>query len=33
VESERQPVQGAAPFPNRRKFTLVKREKVLDLER
>ena len=33
VESERQPVQGAAPFPNRGKFTLVEREEVLDLER
>jgi hypothetical protein len=33
VEGERQPVQGTAPFPNRRKFTLVEREEVLDLER
>jgi hypothetical protein len=33
VESERQPVQRAAPFPNRGKFTLVEREEVLDLER
>ena|SRR5271170_5530293 len=31
VQSERQPVQGAAPFANRGKFTLVEREEVLDL--
>jgi hypothetical protein len=33
LKGERQPVQGAAPFPNRGKFTLVEREEVLDLER
>jgi hypothetical protein len=33
LETERQPVQGAAPFPNRGKFTLIEREEVLDLER
>src|SRR5271169_7072973 len=30
LEGERQLVQGAAPFPNRRKFTLVERKEVLD---
>ena len=33
LESERQPVQVAAPFPNDAKFTLVESEEVLDLER
>ena len=33
LEGERQPVQGAAPFPNRSKFILLEHEEVLDLER